>query len=159
MVLISVDPPWLHTIGQIAGVLLLLELGTALLVTLIFAGALAFGVWWLREHVVPVLEQVSGQARQVMEFTTQGTDRIAKGVAEFHGRKQAVQTIIRVLLFGKQSARAIPVAPVGSAQRGMRRPLGSSPVEGFAPADLPTDPTLSSRDISAADLTPLTRGR
>jgi hypothetical protein len=104
MALASVEPHWLHTLGQIAGTLLLLELLVALSVMLAFAGTLAFGLWWLRAHLVPVLDQYGGQARQIMERTTQGTDRIVEGVAEFHGRTQAAQTILRVLLFGKPTA-------------------------------------------------------
>jgi hypothetical protein len=102
MVTASVEPAWLNTIGQIAGTLLLLELTTALLVLLVFAAALVYGAWWLRDHVVPILDQYGGQAQHIMGMATQGTDRIIQGVAEFHGRKQAAQTVLRVLLFGRE---------------------------------------------------------
>lgn len=159
MALASVDPAWLHTIGLIAGTLLLLELLVALTVVLVLSAVLALGLWWLREHVVPILEQYGGQARQVMEMTTQGTDRIVQGVAEFQGRKQAAQTILRVLFFGKQSATPMPRVPVGTAQQGVRQTRGISSIEGYAPQDLPVDPTRSTRDITSADLTPLTGER
>ncbi|MBF6589577.1 MAG: hypothetical protein IVW57_03470 [Ktedonobacterales bacterium] len=160
MVLANADPAWLRTVGQIAGTLLLLELSIALFVMLVFAVALAVAVWWLREHVVPLLEQYGGQAREAMEKATQGSDRIIHGVAEFHGRKQAIETMARVLLLGRpRKGSATPVVPLGSAQRGTRRVTGNSPLGGYAPQDLPADPDRSTRDISAADLAPLTGER
>jgi hypothetical protein len=157
MVLASVEPDWLRTIGDIAGTLLLIELFLVLFVVLAFAVALAYGAWWLREKVVPFLEQYGGQARQVMEMTTQGTDRLVRGVAEFHGRKQSIETMLRVLLFGRSVKNPVHVVPVGSDERGVQPVRGLSPVEGFAPLDLPADPNRSTRDLRSGDITPAPR--
>jgi hypothetical protein len=158
MVLASVEPQWLHTIGQIAGTLLVLELLVVLLVVLVLAGVLAYGLWWLRSHVVPVLDQYGSQARQIMEKTTQGTDRVMRTVAEVHGRKEAAQTILRVLLFGRPAARQEPVAPHGPAPQSDRQATGDTQAAGFAPRDVP-EPPLSTHTTPSTDLAPLSGER
>lgn len=139
----SVEPGWLHTLGQIAGTLLLVELGLALFVILVFAAALAFGAWWLRHQALPVLYQYSTLARQALAVATRGTDRVMRGVAEFQGRKSAVETALRVLLFGRSAVRPEAKASAAAAHGDLRdrtTPPGISADEGFAPEDLPADP-------------------
>lgn len=156
MVLASADPPWLHVIGLIAGTLLVLELLAALFIVLVLAVALAFGMWWVRRKVVPVLGEYSGKVNQVMETAGHSTDRVVQGVAEFHGRTRAVETVVKVLLFGRKGAELVSEVPPGTAERGVRAVRGMNQIEGYAPQYLPPNPDLSTRTLAAGDLTPLT---
>lgn len=156
MVLASADPPWLHVIGLIAGTLLVLELLAALFLVLVISVGLAGGLWWVRRRVTPILGEYTGKINQVMETAGHSTDRVVQGVAEFHGRTRAVETIVKVLLFGRKGAEVVPVVPPGSAQRGVRTVRGMNGIEGYAPQYLPTNPELSTRSVQAGDLTPLT---
>ena len=99
--MVIAEAPWLHTLGQIAGVLLVIELSLALIVTAALMVGLAIGARWLHIHVIPPLQEYLPRALQAMSVTEQGSDRVVKGVAEFYGRRQAVETGLRVLLFGK----------------------------------------------------------
>lgn len=103
--MVIAEAPWLHTLGQIAGVLLLLEFGLVLLIACALAGGVAFGMWWLHRHVVPVLHQYTPQAQAAMQRAQQGSDKLVAGVAEFYSRRQAVETGLRVFLFGKGAAQ------------------------------------------------------
>jgi hypothetical protein len=42
-----------------------------------------------------------------MTTTQHGTDRVVQSVAEFYGRRQQVETSIRVLLFGRSAAQRV----------------------------------------------------
>lgn len=152
----TAEPGWLHTIGQIAGTLLTLELLAALFVILVIAVALAAAAWYLQNKVMPTVNEYTAKANQVMHTAEQSTTRVIQGVAEFHGRTRSIETIIRVLLFGRKGAENLPLVPVGTAQQGVRVVRGMSSIEGAAPQDLATNPNLSTRDIRGADLTPLT---
>jgi hypothetical protein len=145
--------------GQIAGTLLVLELIAVLLVVLALAGVLAYGLWWLRSHVVPVLDQYGSQARQIMEKTTQGTDRVMRTVAEVHGRKEAAQTILKVLLFGRPATHQEPVAPRGLAQQNNSRSPDDTRAEDIAFQDMPEEPPSGTHTTSSADLAPLSGER
>jgi hypothetical protein len=91
---------WLHVAGQIAGVVLVLELW---LVLLIVCGMM-FGLWlgarWVRTHVVPIVDQYGAQARGALSVAVRGGDRIVGGVAEFRGRQEAVRAAIATFLLG-----------------------------------------------------------
>lgn len=100
-------PGWLDTLGKIAGVILGFELIVVLLIFLGLIIGLVLGLRWLNMHIVPVLHENAPKARHVMQLTEQNADRVVSGVAEFYGRRQAVRTGIRVLLFGKQSAQRL----------------------------------------------------
>jgi hypothetical protein len=98
-------PEWLDTLGKIAGVILGLEL---LVVVLIICGlmvGLAIAMSWVHQHVVPLARENAPKVLRAMDLTEQNTNRVVRGVAEFYGRRQAVQTGLRVLLFGRQSAK------------------------------------------------------
>lgn len=150
------NPQWLHTIGQIAGTFLVIELLAILFVILIIAVALAAASWYLKNRVMPIVNEYSAKATQAMQTADRGTARVAQGVAELHGRARSVETIIRVLLFGRKGAEGLPAVPVGTAQQGARVVQGMGGVEGYAPQDMPVNPDLSTRDLTAADVTPLT---
>lgn len=136
MVIASIDPPWLHTIGQIAGTLLLLELGLALFVLLAFAVALAVAGWWVRHHITPVLDQYSSRARDAMNVAAGGTDRLVRGVAEFHGRTRAIETAIQVLLFGRAAMR-VPANLGHGTPRVATPPDRDFAAATYVPPDLP----------------------
>jgi hypothetical protein len=94
-------------LGKVAGVILGLEL---LIVVLIICGLMvgfAFAMGWVHQHVVPLARENAPKMLHAMELTEQNTDRVVHGVAEFYGRRQAFETSLRVLLFGRQSAKRV----------------------------------------------------
>lgn len=103
--MILAEPQWLRTLGDIAGTLLLLELCFVLLLVCVIVGALAYGSWWLHHNVIPILDQYGGKAQQYMDLTIQGSQRVVTGVAEFHGRWEAIATGARVMFFGTRNAK------------------------------------------------------
>jgi hypothetical protein len=100
-------PSWLDTLGKVAGVILGLELVVVLLIVCGLMVGLVLALRWLNMHVVPVLQENAPKAQHVITIAGQSTDRVVNGVAEFYGRRQAVRTGLRVLLFGPQSAKRV----------------------------------------------------
>lgn len=115
--MIIAEPLWLHTLGQIAGTMLLLELCFVLLLVCVIMAALAYGSWWLHHNVIPILDQYGGKAQHYMGVAIQGSDRVVGGVAEFHGRWEAITTGARVMIFGTRGAKrpVLPASADGSA--------------------------------------------
>ena len=118
-----IDPPWLHTMGQIAGTLLLVELLLALAIVCALMGGLAYAAWWLHRNVIPVVDQYGQQAQQVMGVAGRSGERIVERVATFHGAQVGIFTGLRVFLFGRpQPQREVvplatePAPPVAPAQ-------------------------------------------
>ena len=107
MVVAAVEPPWLHTLGQISGVILVIELSLALIITCAFMIGLAIGARWLHVHAIPPLREYLPRAQEAMTVTERGSDTVANGIAEFYSRRQAVQTGLRVLLFGKRDVETL----------------------------------------------------
>lgn len=130
---IASEPGWLHTAGQAAGTILLVELGIVLLVVLALMGGLAFGAWWTRRKVVPILQEYTPMAEQAMTVAQQGTDRVVNGVAEFYGRRQQVETSLRVLLFGRGAAERVREDALAQAAEDLQ--LMSPPEAGPGPAN------------------------
>ena len=64
--MVIAEPEWLHTAGQIAGTLLLLELGLVLVVLAALMIVLVVAAVWLRQHVVPVLDEYAPKALEAM---------------------------------------------------------------------------------------------
>ena len=126
--MIIADAGWLHTLGQISGVILLLEFGLVLVLLCGLMVLLAVSAWWVRRHVVPVAQEYGPRARDAMAFAETGSDRVVNGIAEFYGRRQAVQTGIRVLLFGKRSASSAEADELvhAAAELQMTSPVESS---------------------------------
>lgn len=130
------EPDWLRTIGDIAGTLLLLELIVILLVVCVLTITLAVAAWWVHNHARPVLDIASERAIQALNVATTGSDRVVSGIAEFHGRRQQLETALRILLFGRraiQPASRPPEAVTGPAAAS----VGNSPLAGFGPGELP----------------------
>jgi hypothetical protein len=100
-------PGWLDVLGKVAGVLLTLELLVVLIVLLALMVALAFAARWVHQHVVPVVRDNTPKVQQAMQVADKSTDRVVSGIAEFYGRRQAVETGVRVFLFGKKAARRV----------------------------------------------------
>jgi len=105
--MVIAEPIWLQTLGDIAGVILVIELSLALIITCALMVAMAIGARWLHIHVIPVVKEYLPQAQQAMTITEHGSDSLVNGVAEFYGRRQAVETGLRVLLFGKNQVEQV----------------------------------------------------
>jgi hypothetical protein len=101
------EAPWLHTLGDIAGVVLIIELSLALLITCALMLAIAYGAYWLHVNVMPLVQNYLPRAQQAMSVTEQGSDSLVKGVAEFYSRRQALETGLRVFLFGKSDVQRV----------------------------------------------------
>jgi hypothetical protein len=99
------SPGWLHTLGQIAGTILLVELLLVLVIVAALMVGFAVAAVWAHRHVVPVLREYTPRAQQAMSVAQTSSDKVVRGIAEFYGRRQAVETGVRVLLFGKQVVR------------------------------------------------------
>lgn len=109
--MVIAEPTWLHTLGQMAGTLLLIELVLVLLLVCALMIAVAIAAWWLRSHVVPIVDQYGGEAQRLLGVAQRGTERVAYGVAEFHGRWEGIQTTIRAFIFGRNAAARPPARP------------------------------------------------
>ncbi len=98
------EPTWLHVAGQIAGTVLLVELWLVMLI----ACALMVGLWlamrWVRLHLVPVVDRYGEQARDALSVAVRGGDRIVQGVAEIHGREEAIRAAVATFLLGPRHA-------------------------------------------------------
>ncbi len=134
---IASEPGWLHTAGQAAGAILLLELSIALFILLALTGGLAFAAWWTRRKVVPVLQEYTPKAEQAMTVAQQGTATVVNGVAEFYGRRQQVETSLRVLLFGRGAAERLHEDALAQAAEDLQlmspAEAGPGPANGWTP--------------------------
>jgi hypothetical protein len=104
-----VEPAWLHTAGQIAGTLLLIELLIALLIFAAMMFGLAYAAWWLHRNVVPVIGQYSEQAQQYIAIAERGSERVAEGVATFHGARVGIVAGFKA--FFRPASRPRPAPP------------------------------------------------
>lgn len=95
------SPNWLHTLGQISGTLLLVELLIALVIVCALMGGVAYAAWWLHRNVIPVVNQYGEQAQQVLGLAGRSGERIVERVATFHGAQAGLLTGLRVFLFGR----------------------------------------------------------
>jgi hypothetical protein len=130
------EPYWLHVAGQIAGTVLLIELMVLLLVMLAFTVVLYLGARWVRTHLVPLVDQAGDQTQKALTAASRGGDRIVQGVADIHGRQEALKAAIWTFVLGPRAGREATSAPLPSAG-GERLPPGVMPQDGFAPGELP----------------------
>jgi len=144
----SAEPGWLHTLGQIAGTVLMLELCFLLLLVCAIVIALAYASWWLHRNVIPVLDLYGGKAQQYMGIAIQGSDRVVGGVAEFRGRWEAITTGARVMLFGTRGAKRPLPAPDAAADGSALEHV--IPRVNIPPAAVPALPELPGRPASSA---------
>lgn len=116
---IAVDFSGLHVWAQALAVILLLELCVLLLLVAALTFLLAFGARWLQMHVIPVLNATVPRAKQALELTNQGTERVVRGVAEVHGWRSAIETALRVFTQPREPEpmpqEEIPAAPTERA--------------------------------------------
>ncbi|MEO7002984.1 MAG: hypothetical protein ABI068_14305 [Ktedonobacterales bacterium] len=140
----SIEPSWLHVMGEIAGTLLLIELGFVLLIVALLMAGLAVAAWWVHRHVIPVIGRYTPQAQHYMGIAERSGDRIVGGLAEFHGRRQQVETALRVLFFGPAESRRVrredELMVAEGYDRGELAPIGQNALDGFAPGELPVEP-------------------
>jgi hypothetical protein len=130
----TAESQWLHTLGQAAGTLLMLELCFVLLLVCVIVGALAYASWWLHHNVIPLLDQYGARAQQYMGVAIRGSDRVVNGVAEFRGRWEGITTGARVMLFGTRGARR-PTLPTGAEADGARATLAGEAADSGLIAD------------------------
>jgi hypothetical protein len=97
----------LDTAGQIAGVILVLELTVAVALLAALMVALWFAVRWVRFNLTPLLDLYGAQAEDAMAIATRSTDQVTRGVAEFHSQSERVKATVLGLLLGTTSARNI----------------------------------------------------
>lgn len=130
-------PPWLQAMGQAAGTVLLLELMSALLVVLALVVVLALAARWLYIHVTPILRQVTPPTQRAMAIAEKSSDKLVAGVAEFYGRRQQIETGIRVLLFGHEAAERLHESAIAQANTDLQAMLPldhlPSPSNGYTP--------------------------
>lgn len=152
MVIASDSPSWLHTLGQIAGTILVVELSIALLIVAALAVGIAYGMYWLRQHVIPVIGQNAPRIINAMNVAEQSSDKVVQGVAEFYGRRQAVQTGLRVLLFGRGAAERVREESVIHAAADLQSMSADEtsigPEDGFTPkpSEIPAREAYSHAD-------------
>lgn len=163
MVIASESPAWLHTLGQIAGTILVVELSIALLIVAALAVGIAYGIYWLRQRVMPILSENAPRVLNAMNVAQQGSEKVVKGVAEFYGRRQAVQTGLRVLLFGRGAAErvreesAIQVATDLQSMSADEDSIG--PEDGFTPQPGRLPARAASSQAGQRDAAPPARPR
>lgn len=117
------EPGWLRTAGQIAGVMLMIELVIALLLFAAMMLGLAYGAWWLSHNVVPVIGQYSEQAQQYIAIAERGSDRVAHGVATFHGARIGIVAGIKAFFLpGRRQSPAPTPQAATPPEPGVRQP-------------------------------------
>jgi len=136
--MVIAEAPWLHTLGDIAGVVLIIELSLALLITCALMLAIAYGAFWLHVNVMPLVQNYLPRAQQAMSVTEQSSDSLVKGVAEFYSRRQALETGLRVFLFGRSDVQRVREEQEIYAEETLQRiePPGSLPGNAASTAPL-----------------------
>ena len=95
---LAADIPGLHVWADVAGVILLLELGILLVVVTALIFGIAFGLYWLHKHVMPLLDLTVPRAKQALAIANQGNDRVVRGIAAVYGFNQGLDAALRALL-------------------------------------------------------------
>ena len=103
---------------------------------------LAYGARWLRLNVAPVLSAATPRARQALRLADAGTERVARGVAEVYGIRQAVEAGVRALWHGAAVDVLAQTAPIttGGAAAVTPPPATSAPAGGTPEPQRPTAP-------------------
>jgi hypothetical protein len=158
MVVAAVEPPWLHTLGQISGVILVIELSLALIITCAFMIGLVIGARWLHMHAMPPLREYLPRAQEAMSVTERGSDTVVNGIAEFYGRRQSVQTALRVLLFGKDDVETFREEQQIYADEELQRLDPPATLSSLEPSAASTGATPQGGDVLAAGPIPAHNG-
>lgn len=138
----ATSPAWLHTLGQIAGTFLLIDVVIALALMAALMVGLAFAAWWLHNNVIPVVSHYGEQAQHVMGIAERGGEAIVEKVATFHGARAGVLTGLRAFIFGQS-----PEQRETLRVRGMTRPASRRITR---PITRPIEQTLEPQEPSAA---------
>ena len=138
--MVIAEAPWLHTLGEIAGVVLVIELSLALIITCALMLAMAYGAYWLHVNVMPLVQSYLPRAQQAMSATEQGSDSLVKGIAEFYSRRQALETGLRVFLFGKSDVQRVREEQEIDAEETLQRIEPPSSLPGNALEGAPLGP-------------------
>jgi hypothetical protein len=97
----------LDTAGQIAGVILVLELTVAVALFAALMVALWFAVRWVRFNVTPLFDLYGAQAEDALAIATRSTDRVTRGVAEFYSQSERFKAAILGFVVGPTTAREL----------------------------------------------------
>lgn len=139
----ATSPAWLHTLGQIAGTFLLVDVVVALTIVCALMVGLAVAAWWLHRNVIPVVSRYGEQAQHVMGIAERGGEAIVEKVASFHGARAGVLTGLRVLIFGQSPEQRETLRIRGMTRppaRRVTRPI-TRPIEQTLEAQEPVAPT------------------
>jgi len=92
------EPSWLQAVGQAAGVVLIIELMLLILITAALVGAIAFGLYYVHNKVVPLLIRFAPAIEQRLQATDRGSAKFAERVIDIHARTVAVKEGLRALV-------------------------------------------------------------
>ena len=106
----------LDTAGEIAGVILVLELTVAVASFAALMVAIWFAVRWVRFNVTPLIDLYGAQAEDALAIATRSTDQVTRGVVEFHSQSERVKATVLGFLFGPTTARNLLRPTPGRAQ-------------------------------------------
>lgn len=112
---IAVDFSGLHVWADALAVVLLVELCVLLLIITALVGVLAYGAWWLRANVVPILGEYAPKASQALAVADKSTQQVVRGVAVVYALRRAVETGAAIMLHGKAAVSRDGVSPAGQA--------------------------------------------
>jgi hypothetical protein len=87
----------LHDLAEAAAILLLIELLVVLVIFLAISGGLAFGLWWGRGQLGPLLEKVNGYLPLVTKYTQTGTDYVARPIIMAGGLAATVKATLAAI--------------------------------------------------------------
>lgn len=159
----ATSPGWLHTLGQIAGTFLLVDVLIALTLVCALMVGLAVAAWWLHRNVIPVVSHYGEQAQHVMSVAERSGEAIVEKVATFHGARAGVLTGLRAFVFGQSPeqretlrVRGMTRPPARRVTRPITRPIEQTlePQEHVAPTP-PATPTPEPPTTSAPELHPI----
>ncbi len=92
------EPTWLQTAGQAAGVVLIIELLLLILITAVLVFAVAFGLLYVHNKVVPILTRFAPAIEQRLQATDRGSAKFAERVIDIHARTVGVKEGLRALI-------------------------------------------------------------
>lgn len=102
---IATDFPALRAWADALASILLIELSVLLLIITALMFILFMAARWFQMHVIPLLNTTIPAARQALDATNSGTDRVVRGVAEVYGLRRAAETAVQIMLFGREATR------------------------------------------------------
>ncbi|HEY7833184.1 MAG TPA: hypothetical protein VIG30_06415 [Ktedonobacterales bacterium] len=123
---IAADFSGLHAWAQALAVILLLELIVLLIVVAALTLLLMLGARWLQRHVIPLLNATVPRAKQALDLTNQGTDRVVRGVAEVHGWRSGLEAGLKVLFQANNEPGVAQEPPLGGGAPGAAMPPPTS---------------------------------